>query len=301
MLVTVAITETSYRYIEMPIRRGAIGNWLRRERRRPSRATVARRRQLAALGVLFTVLLGWAGVSIAMAPNRCVGEVECSLIDPSADPPTNSTIEIGDGQTTTTTAEDGATPQQTVPGDGVTTTVTTVAPTTTVPVDQRPPISVGESVMLGAKPQLEAGGFTVYAEESHQADWIISVVGQLRAAGQIGKTIVIQTGTNGQVTAEQYDQIMSFLPAAEVPTVVFLTVRAPGKGWIDGNNELIRALPSKYPNQVKVLEWKGLVDSDQIPGMAGDGTHLGTVAAKQTYANYIFDTIGRRDLVLPVE
>ena len=39
---------------------------------------------------------------------------------------------------------------------------------------------------------------------------------------------------------------MSFLPAAEVPKVVFLTVKAP-KGWIDGNNELIRALPGRYP------------------------------------------------------
>ena len=82
MLVTLPITEASYRYIEMPIRRGAIGHWLRRERRRPSAAALARRRQMAGVGVLFTVLLGWAGVSIAMAPNRCVGDVECSLIDP---------------------------------------------------------------------------------------------------------------------------------------------------------------------------------------------------------------------------
>ena len=83
---------------------------------------------------------------------------------------------------------------------------------------------------------------------SHQADWIVSVIGQLRAAGQIGKTIVIQTGTNGQVTAEQYDEIMSFLPAAEVPEVVFLTVHAP-KPWIDGNNELIRCVARQVPEQ----------------------------------------------------
>ena len=180
------------------------------------------------------------------------------------------------------------------------TTPATNFPSSTVPYDQRPPIAVGESVMLGAVPQLHVGGFAVYAEESHQADWVVGVVGQLRAYEQIGNTIVIQTGTNGQLTAEQLDAIMALLPAEEVPQVVFLTVRAP-KPWIDGNNELIRALPAKYPNQVKVLEWKGLVDSDQIPGIAGDGVHLGTVAAKQAYANYIFDTIGRRDLVLPVE
>jgi hypothetical protein len=31
--------------------------------------------------------------------------------------------------------------------------------------------------------------------------------------------------------------------------------------------------------------------------MAGDGIHLGTAAAKQFYANYVFDFMGRRDLV----
>ena len=33
-----------------------------------------------------------------------------------------------------------------------------------------PPIAIGESVMLGAVTQLQAGGFTVYAEESQQGD-----------------------------------------------------------------------------------------------------------------------------------
>ena len=92
---------------------------------------------------------------------------------------------------------------------------------------------------------------------------------------------------------------MSFLPAAEVPSVVFLTVHAPNKGWIAPNNAIIYGLPSRFPN-VQVLDWDGLVTSGQVPGLAGDGIHLGDASAKQFYANYIFGILGRNDLVQPL-
>ena len=315
MLIALPITELSYRFIEMPVRKGAIGNWLRGERRRPSSAVLVRRRQLAGLGLVGAVLLGWAGVSIAMAPNRCVGEVECSLAE--ADAALNSTTTIAsvptdpsatiDPNAPTTTVDPNA-PTTTVDPNAPTTTVdpnavvtappVTPIPTTTVPVAERPPIAVGESVMKGAIPQLQVGGFTVYAEESRQGNGIAEVIGELRASGQIGTTIVVQTGTNGPVDEATYDQIMSFLPAAEVPKVVFLTVHAD-RGWIAGNNALIWALPGKYAN-VTVLDWDGLVSSGTVPGMAGDGIHLNKTSAKQFYANYIFSAIGRNDLVLPL-
>ena len=89
---------------------------------------------------------------------------------------------------------------------------TTLPPETTVPPADRPAVAIGESVMLGAAPQLQAGGFVVNASESRQGEATASVVGQLRAAGQIGKIVVIQVGTNGPVAPETYDLIMSFLP-----------------------------------------------------------------------------------------
>jgi peptidoglycan/LPS O-acetylase OafA/YrhL len=296
MLVTVPITEASYRFIEMPIRRGSIGAWLRRERPRPSRAVLARRRQLAALGVSFTVLLGWAGVSIAMAPNRCVGVIECSLDGGGgeASPPDESIVpEIDETVAPDSTAAGDSTTPTPSASDAATTAPTTEAPTTTVPVDDRPPIAVGESVMLGAKPNLEAGGFIVNAEVSRQQDALVDVIGQYRAAGQIGKIIVIQVGTNGPVAPETFTRIMSFLPAAEVPQVVFLTVRAPGRSYIDPNNVLIYALPSQYPN-VTVLDWLGnstQIEEELSQSLDG-GVHLRTEKAKQFYANYIFGQVG---------
>ncbi len=310
MLVAGALTEASYRFVEMPIRKGAIGQWLRGDRHRPSRAAAARRRQLAALGVVGVMVTGWAGVSIAMAPNECVGTVECaSELGQQAIDEANSTTTTTVTDGTTAATEPGATldpSASTVPGETVAPTVpgatvapeTTLTPETTVPVADRPPLAIGESVMLGAAPQLQVGGFVVNADESRQGETTAEIVGQYRASGQIGKTIVIQVGTNGPVSQETYDKIMGFLPAAEVEHVIFLTVAAP-RDWIEPNNAIIWSLQGKYPN-VKVLDWAGFVVSGQVPGLAGDGIHLGTAAAKQWYANYIFDFMGRRDLVLPL-
>ena len=48
-------------------------------------------------------------------------------------------------------------------------------------------IAIGESVMLGAKSQLEAKGFIVDAAESRQGKEVVDVMARLRAAGQLGQ------------------------------------------------------------------------------------------------------------------
>ena len=137
--------------------------------------------------------------------------------------------------------------------------------------------------MLGAKAQLEAAGFVVDAAESRQGPQVVDVVSKLRAAGRLGNTVVIHIGTNGEVSDDTFTRIMANLPPEEVKSVWFLTVRADLE-WIDGNNQRILGLQSKYPN-VHVGYWGDLVPS--VPGMSNDGIHLKTDAAKQAYADLI--------------
>ncbi|MFZ4810312.1 MAG: acyltransferase family protein [Ilumatobacteraceae bacterium] len=303
MIITVPLTEASYRMVEMPIRRGAIGAWLKSDRRRASSATLMHRRRLVGLMVVATALVGCAGVSIAMAPNECVGQVECSLADGEQATATTDATTVPGTEAPITVVETVDPNTSTIPGETVVTTPpteppTTPAPTTTLPVAERPPLAFGESVMKGAVPQLQAGGFTPIAEESKQGSWIAETIGMMRAGGQIGQVVVIQTGTNGPVFDETFDQIMSFLPANEVPQVVFLTVHAD-RNYIDDNNTRIWNLPGRYPN-VTVLDWDGLVKQGVVPGMCRDGVHLCEKSAKQFYANYIFGVIGRNDLIQPL-
>ncbi|MEP7201110.1 MAG: acyltransferase family protein [Ilumatobacteraceae bacterium] len=277
VVLTLPITEASYRFIELPIRQGRIAEGLR-DRRRRSEAIYQRRRRLVGALVIVLAVVGFAGVSIALAPNKCVGPVECDLAAASATdsnpPPGSSPIET----VTSTAPADTATDQT-----AASTTSSSSTTSTTLPLDQRPPIAIGESVMLGAKPQLEKAGFVVDAAESRQGTQVVDIVARLRAAGRLGNVVVIHIGTNGEVSDETLTAIMANLPPEEVKSVWFLTVRAD-RGWIDGNNGRLIALPAKYPN-VQIGYWADFVPN--VPGMAKDGFHLGTDEAKQIYADLI--------------
>jgi hypothetical protein len=114
----------------------------------------------------------------------------------------------------------------------------------------------------------------------------------MRANGQLGQTVVIQIGTNGSVSQETLARIMAQLPPELTPQVVFLTVHVP-KHWNDGNNALIRALPTIYPN-VTVLDWD---EAAKTIHLCRDGIHIACGSdMAQFYANLIFDAVGRPEL-----
>ena len=284
MLITVPVAEISYRVIELPVRQGRLGEWLRGERPPRTRRAAARRRRFVLLCGIVAMLGGFAAVSVATAQVLCVGEVACSLAPTAAADPVSvpTTAPSPPPVSEPVVAADGSLPE---------TTTTTIDPLAAMP-----PVAIGESVMLGAAPQLQAGGFIVNAAVSRQGKNVAEVVEMMRAAGQIGRTIVIQTGTNGSVSDETLARIMAQLPPEATPHVYFLTVKAP-RGWIADNNTRIRNLPNVYPN-VTIIDWEAA-----SAGIAGElsrsdgGIHLSTANAKQYYANMIFQAIGRPDLV----
>jgi hypothetical protein len=290
LCITLPVAELSYRVIELPVRQGRLGEWLRGERPPRTRRAAGRRRRNVLIGGVVALLTGFAAVSIATAQLLCVGEVECSLVQ-SAPP---ALVDTG---TTVPTTTAPAEPRTTSPFDApdYTGPSTTATPTTVDPLAGMPVYAIGESVMLGAAPQLQAGGMIVNAEVSRQGKGVADVVELLRAAGLIGRTIVIQTGTNGSVSDATFARIMAQLPPDQTPLVVFLTVKAP-RGWIADNNTRIRNLPNVYPNVV-VVDWEfasGMVAGEL--SRSDGGIHLATANAKQFYANLIFDAIGRPDL-----
>ena len=289
MCITLPVAELSYRLIELPVRQGRLGEWLRGERPPRTRRAAARRRRNVLVGGVVALATGFAAVSIATAQVLCVGEVECSLVQSAP------LDDLTAPATTTTVASTPADPRTTSPFDGADGPTTTATPTTVDPLAGMPIYAIGESVMLGAAPQLQAGGLIVNAEVSRQGKGVAEVVEFMRAAGLIGRTIVIQTGTNGSVSYDTFARIMAQLPPDQTPNVVFLTVKAP-RGWIADNNTRIRNLPNIFPN-VTVVDWE--VASGMIAGelsRSDGGIHLATANAKQFYANLIFDAIGRPDL-----
>ncbi len=275
MAITLPLTEASYRFIETPIRQGKLGDWWQRTRRDG--------RSLVAAAAVATLAL-FSGISIATADNRCVGAVECSLEAaddtgvPATDPP---------GGTPSGTVE----PQPTTP-PGNSTPGATVPPGST-PAGTKPYAAFGESVMAGAVAPLRSGRGIVYVKEGMQGKALITRLKAVLAEGSIGPTtpVAIHIGTNGTVTKDDFDQIMALLPSQPV---VFLTVRAPGKSWIDGNNELIRALPAAHSN-VSVLDWA--TESTKLT-LCKDKIHISCNSKTiRAYANLIFKAMGLTALV----
>ena len=287
MVITLPVTEASYRYIETPIRQGRFGEWLRGDRRPRTPAAYKRRQRFAGVGIASAALVGFAGVSIAMATNQCVGQIEC---DSQAGRAIDATLPTADS---VSAAQPTVTQQAVVdpaaPGASSPTTPPSTAPPTTVLID-KPYFAVGESVMLGAKPVLDARGITTVAEVSKGPDWELQQIQLAKTRYRITHGIVIQLGTNGTVTQAQYDAVLA--EVADIPRVVMMTVKAP-KPWIDGNNEIIRSLPATHPNVV-VLDWQARAAevNDHLSNNVDGGVHLSDDTAKQFYRDIILGALG---------
>ena len=285
VVISVAVTEVSYRLIETPIRRGTHRRaWRRVQRLRP----LPIRRAFAGTVAAAIAVAGFAGASLTMAevrPNEIAAaqeESRRSTGDPFAAAPV-AVRAPARTTTTSTTVRSTTTVAATTtlaPTTTVAVTTTTVAPTTTVAAAPPPtdpclatPIAqyaLGDSVMLGAAPNLAAAGFCVDAVQSRAFVHGLEQVARLRAEGRLGQTVVMSLGTNGRIAAGDLELMMGEL--AGVPRVVVMSVRAD-RPWVAPNNELLYGLSGRYPNVV-LVDWASA--SETCPGNCfyGDGIHL---------------------------
>ena len=282
-LLSLALTELSYRYIEMPIRDGRFAAWrqrLRDERMTPSAEISAVRRRRAGFVAISAVLPMFALVSIATADVK-LNDISQSLADSES-----AVVDLLGNSTPTTQAAGTADPTPTtVVGpiiiDGVTQTTTLDGQLIDV-------LAIGDSVMLGAARELSERGATVDAMKSRSVRQALEIVNYLKSVRRLGSIVVIHLGTNSTTSTETLDEIMTSL--ADTPLVLFLTVHVPSEPRQSINNRLINALPQRYGN-VKVLDWFSI--AGQYPEyLYSDKTHLRPAGAR-FYADLIMQSVGR--------
>ena len=270
-VITVTLAAVSYRFVEAPIRDGALSRWLESLRRaRPAhRKALVRRVRLVTVGGVAAVSV--VGVSLAAA-------------GPAPKPPGFSSEAVSINVTTTTTTlpappagtQKTATRRSTVPATSAT---TTTAPATTAPPAPAPaaaPVTritgIGDSVMLGSEGALRfvlGDRFQLDAAVSRQFGDAVDVAGLLATAGQLGERVVVHLGTNGIIRPEQFDALMQRLAA--VPRVLVLNTNVP-RPWEVPVNELLAAAVPTYPNAV-LVDWKALSGAHP-EWFIGDGVHL---------------------------
>jgi lysophospholipase L1-like esterase len=176
----------------------------------------------------------------------------------------------------------------TIPSTTLPTGTTVPVATTTIPAAKFDVLAVGDSVMLGSARKLTSYGITVDAAKNRQVSSGAQVLDYRMKTGELGNNVVVHLGTNGRTTASTFDQVMK--PLAKVQRVIVLTVRVPGSPYSDKNNEIITALPLKYPN-VTILDWAAL-STGHKDWFASDGIHPNSLGQDQ-YVGFILKALGR--------
>jgi peptidoglycan/LPS O-acetylase OafA/YrhL len=318
--LTVGAAELSYRYVEMPIRRGALGRWWTsmREAEGPQRARLQVGFGSSLVAAVVVVTMVGLGLVRAEAPDQdlivAAGDgiptavegqdpsavsdtaifnlgTEPAPVVPSTDAPVG---EPDDSSTTVGSAPPGSTPPGSTPDTTAGSTTTAPAPPPSGPAPPPVPVTkrvaaLGDSVMLGAKPQLQTAlGPTsaVDAVVGRQVSDGINVLRFWQSKGLLPEVVVIHLGNNGTFTDQQFDEIMSIL--ASVPKVIFVNDKVPRR-WQDPNNAVIAGGVGRYPGRAFLLDW--VAASHGRPDLFyDDGMHLRPEGA-QYYSQLIASVI----------
>jgi peptidoglycan/LPS O-acetylase OafA/YrhL len=278
--ITFGLAAVSYRYVEEPIRHGAIGRRVaefrrsRGERRRQLGTVFAIVGSAIVVGIL-VIVAGFAGADPAPRPQ---GLPEFSAIDLK---PTTTTLpgtpSVSGAATTPVTTASASTGGPTTGG-----------PTTTTAAPAPPPprvTAVGDSVMLGAAVQLQdtigQDAVRVNAEESRQFSAGVDKLQELHDTGQLGDEVVVQLGTNGTVSPDEFDRMMNVLK--DVKRVVIVNAKVP-RPWEDQVNEVLADGVKKYKN-ARLVDWH-TIGGEHPEFFWDDGIHLRPEGA-QYYAQLI--------------
>ncbi|HET6659373.1 MAG TPA: acyltransferase family protein [Rubrobacter sp.] len=278
---TFVLADLSYRYIETPIRRGALGRAWRtlREAQGPLR----RRLRLQWAGVLVPILASCAllGVAVAQAeppekPSYLASMKSVHTVEQSHHASSTAGI-VSSGPSLEQEGQEQVKAQTAAKKTWNSGRTGSSAFTGSVS-------AIGDSVMLGAVEGLQKDihGLTVVdAEVGLQVYAATDTLRYRRSLGQLGDVVIVHLGNNGTFTKGQFDKIMRILSG--VDRVVFVNVAVP-RAWEDPNNEVIAEGVERYPNAV-LVDWHS-VSADRPEIFYKDGYHL-RPGGQRLYADLI--------------
>jgi len=157
-----------------------------------------------------------------------------------------------------------------------------------VPVSVGPVTAIGDSVMLGSAGTLQnrVGNITVMdAAVGLQAYDAVAILRSRRVTGQLGNVVIVHLGNNGVITEQQFNQILRIL--SDVPRVVVVNDTVP-RPWEGPNNEVLAEGVKHYPNAV-LADWHA-VSAGHPELFVEDGTHP-QPPGQRLYADLIADRI----------
>ncbi len=138
-----------------------------------------------------------------------------------------------------------------------------------------PPLAIGDSVMLGAVPELARAGLEVNTRGCRPMSEGLGVL-RARRRGFLPSRVVIALGANWTVTRSQIRAAMRIIGRKRL--LVLVTPREVGGGE-SGDARAMRLVARRNPKRVRVLDWVR-VSRGHHSWFAGDGLHLSRSGAR---------------------
>lgn len=251
VVVAVAVSAISYRWVEVPMCRDGIGATLRRWRSglRDSSPGRARRSRLIAAAAAFAFVL--AGAAMWQAP---------------AESDVENMLRVGQ-EVVIDSVDDIESQPEPVPEPAP-----SAATRACQPVAEGSPVTAfGDSVTVAIAPVLMARrpGSVAVATVGWQYRDVAGALRQVAAAGQLQPTVVIATGTNGAIDAADLDSLVSNELAGR--QVALVTPSVPGHAWSDQAVQAVHQVAAAHDN-VRLVDWNAL--AGQHPELtASDRVH----------------------------
>ena len=265
--IVFACAAFSYKFVEDPIRHGAIGTFVKQVRDGSVvLASWVQKRvvPVAASSVVALVCIG----GLVFVPNTSALEGGDLLKDESAHVagvPSNADGESG-------SQDDAAAADQ-------------------QPADETPKLDVlmiGDSVSVRAIPNFTTTfpHGAIDAAVNRQFTVGIDVYDTYAAQNIVGNVVVIALGTNGPVDDDMIDDLMADIGSDR--QVFFVNTRSPQR-WVSTTNESLANAPVRYGN-AHLIDWYS-ASAGMGDWFDGDGTHL-SVDGAQAYIDLIHGAIG---------
>jgi peptidoglycan/LPS O-acetylase OafA/YrhL len=256
--LVLAVAELSYRYVEQPIRSGALGALVRRLRQRglsPAawRAKVLGGATAATVGVTTIAVVLFTSPASSGSPSAGAGFVQ----------PEPTSIGRSDPALTGKHRESQA--RGTVePGS----------------------LSVfGDSVVYGASYELSAAGAEVSASEGRTFAEVLTELSAAAEEGSLGETVVLHAGNNGPADEKA---LVDALDALHGHDVYIVNLHVP-RSWEAFNNTLLARIAGRYPNAT-LLDWHRQA-AEHAHWLYSDQIHLTAAVGRDRYARWLLSQV----------
>lgn len=261
LVLTALLAELSYRYVELPVRHGALSQLLPTPRELSSKTSLgSRAKPRASSAPLFKHLAPLACALLVLGFNTR------ALVFAEQAAPQSLLLSAPLGLDTLHAS--GA-PSPFSQG-----------PTTGEPLPTQPTrvLAIGDSVMLGARKYLAQPGMEIEvdAEVGRTPLITLALLKKRKARGDLADVVIIHLGNNGPFQAEHFDRMMGLLQ--EVQHVVFVTAKVPRRLG-DFNNRTIREGALRHP-RVELVDWYH-ASKDHTKWFRTDGLHLNETGASE--------------------